>query len=257
MVAASNVVRPQSLPLDQQQPHWQTQPVTTSQQGHMTSGLKSGSSGGESGSGQNRRSCSPRGSTQLEFDTEKLAEMGFTQQQLNDAINAQIETTGSTFSSYADLVSALLERQAGQPTNQTCPQPTRQRCEPASPPPFPIPPCSTDITSCPPRQNQDFRERNCVSAVTSPTTPLPDVSSLRRSLSAPMSRSSESGEESLEEKLERMQDERMCKICMDAEVSVVFLPCGHLSCCANCANGMDFCPMCRAPINEKIRTYLS
>ena len=51
--------------------------------------------------------------------------------------------------------------------------------------------------------------------------------------------------------------ERTCKICMDAEVGVVFLPCGHFSCCAKCAKGIDMCPMCRSPIQEMVRTYLS
>lgn len=258
----SSVVRPQNLPLEQQRPHWHTQPMATSQEeGYVTSGRQSGSTGessstGESGSTQDSHSCSPRGSTALEFNMERLAEMGFTQQQIDDAINAQIEATGSTFPSYAELVSALLERQGGQPTNrETRPQPTRQGCEAASPPPPIIIP--TDITSSLPQENQGYQGRNCISAVTSPTEPVPDKNSLRRSLSAPATRSSESGEESLEEKLERMQEERTCKICMDAEVSVLFLPCGHLSCCALCANGMDLCPMCRAPIQEKIRTYLS
>ena len=185
----------------------------------------------------------------------RLAEMGFTTQQINDAISAQVETTGSNFTSYADLVSALLASQARQVTNQTCESATQEGCQSASPPP----PLMFPSEIPPPRRReiQDFEGRNCVSAVTSPTTPLPDINGLRRSLSEPATRSSESGEESLEEKLERMQEERMCKICMDAEVSVVFLPCGHLSCCAVCANGMDFCPMCRAPIHEKVRTYLS
>lgn len=251
----SNVSRPQNPPLEQQHPQWQTQPMTTSQEeGHVTSGRQSGSTG-ESGSSQDQRSCSPRGSAALEIDRERLAEMGFTTQQINDAISAQVETTGSNFTSYADLVSALLASQARQVTNHTYEPATQEGCQSASPPPplmFPseIPPPRR-------RENQDFEGRNCVSAVTSPTTPLPDINGLRRSLSEPAPRSSESGEESLEEKLERMQEERMCKICMDAEVSVVFLPCGHLSCCAVCANGVDLCPMCRAPIHEKVRTYLS
>lgn len=248
--AVSSVVRPQNLPLEQQPPQWPTRPLTTSsEEGHVTSSQQT-SSTSELGSSQDPRSCSPRGSTALEFDVERLAEMGFTQQQINDAVKAQVEATRSTFSSSAELVSALLENQGRQLTNQTRPQPTRQGCEAASPPPpmvFPF------VSSRP----QDFEGRNCVSVVTSPTTPLPDKSSLRRSFSEPAPWSSESGEESLEEKLERMQEERMCKICMDAEVSVVFLPCGHLSCCAECANGMDLCPMCRAPIQEKIRTFLS
>lgn len=224
----------------------------------MTSGCQTGRtepSGSRSSSEnpQGPRSCSPRGSTTIEFDMEKLAEMGFTQREIQDAIAFQMETTGSNFSTFPELVSALLERQqARSPGCESFPRPTTQEDErPPSPPRLDLP---VGVTS--PRESEDFRERNCLSAVTSPTTLLPERSSLRRTLSAPASRSSES-EESLEEKLERMQEERTCKICMDAEVGVVFLPCGHFSCCAKCAKGVDMCPMCRSPIQEMVRTYLS
>ena len=255
----SNGANLQNPPMEQQHSPWYTQPMTTSsEEGHMTSGRQTCSTE-ESGSRtssetpQGPHSCSPRGSTAIEFDMNKLAEMGFTQRDIQDVITFQLETTGSNFNTFPELVSALLERQqARSPCCVSFPQPTLQEGErPPSPPRLTIP---SGMPS--PRENEDFRERNCLSAVTSPTTPVPNKSSLRRTLSEPASRSSES-EESLEEKLERMQEERTCKICMDAEVGVVFLPCGHFSCCAGCANGMDLCPMCRTPIQEKIRTYLS
>lgn len=250
----SNTGRPQNLPVEQQHPQWSTQSVSNAQQeDHVTTGSQSGSTE-EAGFSQDQRSCSPRGSAALEFDMERLAEMGFTQQQINDAISAQVEATGSNFSSYTELVSALLESQ-GRQSNQTCEQSTQQGCQSASPPPTIIIP--SDVPTLHLQENQYFNGRNCMSAVTSPTTPFPEKYSLRRTFSEPGPCSPESGEESLEEKLERMQEERMCKICMDAEVSVVFLPCGHLSCCAVCATGMRLCPMCRTPIQVQVRAYLS
>ena len=33
----------------------------------------------------------------------------------------------------------------------------------------------------------------------------------------------------------RLKEQKTCKVCMDAEVGVVFLPCGHLVVCVNCA----------------------
>ena len=33
----------------------------------------------------------------------------------------------------------------------------------------------------------------------------------------------------------RLKEQKTCKVCMDAEVGVVFLPCGHLVVCGNCA----------------------
>lgn len=246
--------------MEQQHTPWYAQPMTTSsEEGHMTCGRQTGSAG-ESGSCTSSQTthgpgnCSPRGSAAIEFDMEKLAEMGFTERDINEVLTVQIETTGSPFSTYAELVSALLQRQQARAAGcESFPQSTPQGDErlPASPPLLTIP---QGIAF--PRLNEDFRERNCLSAVTSPTSPAPDKSSLRRTLSAPASRSSES-DESLEERLERMQEERRCKICMDAELGVVFLPCGHLSCCAVCADGVEVCPMCRTPIREKIRTYLS
>ncbi|KAG8175366.1 hypothetical protein JTE90_019714 [Oedothorax gibbosus] len=48
-----------------------------------------------------------------------------------------------------------------------------------------------------------------------------------------------------------------CKICMDEQVGVVFLPCGHLASCPRCAQRISNCPMCRRGITKKVRTYLS
>ncbi|NXU65212.1 BIR protein, partial [Horornis vulcanius] len=39
----------------------------------------------------------------------------------------------------------------------------------------------------------------------------------------------------MEEQLRRLQEERTCKVCMDKEVSIVFIPCGHLVVCKECA----------------------
>ncbi len=54
-----------------------------------------------------------------------------------------------------------------------------------------------------------------------------------------------------------MKDERMCKICMDNEVNIVFLPCGHLVSCQNCAPAIKKCAVCRSLIRGTVRTYLS
>ena len=41
--------------------------------------------------------------------------------------------------------------------------------------------------------------------------------------------------EDLKKEVESLREERSCKICMENEASIVFLPCGHLCSCANCA----------------------
>lgn len=53
---------------------------------------------------------------------------------------------------------------------------------------------------------------------------------------------------STEEKLRRLQEEKLCKICMAKDVSVVFIPCGHLVACKECAQLLNECPLCRKDI---------
>ncbi|NXX83592.1 BIR7B protein, partial [Urocolius indicus] len=62
---------------------------------------------------------------------------------------------------------------------------------------------------------------------------------------------------STEEQLRRLQEERMCKVCMDRDVSVVFVPCGHLVACGECALNLRLCPICRAIIRGTVRTFMS
>lgn len=62
---------------------------------------------------------------------------------------------------------------------------------------------------------------------------------------------------SLEEQLRRLQEERTCKVCMDKEVSIVFIPCGHLVVCQGCAPSLRKCPICRGIIKGTVRTFLS
>lgn len=61
----------------------------------------------------------------------------------------------------------------------------------------------------------------------------------------------------LEEQLRRLQEERTCKVCMDKEVSIVFIPCGHLVVCKDCAPALRKCPICRGTIKGTVRTFLS
>ncbi|OWR52523.1 inhibitor of apoptosis 2 [Danaus plexippus plexippus] len=62
---------------------------------------------------------------------------------------------------------------------------------------------------------------------------------------------------SLQEENRQLKEARMCKVCMDSEVSVVFLPCGHLVSCAGCGAALGACPLCRAPVKALVRAYLA
>lgn len=62
---------------------------------------------------------------------------------------------------------------------------------------------------------------------------------------------------SLEEENRRLKEARLCKVCMDREVAIVFLPCGHLATCVECVPSLVYCPMCRQEIYATVRTFLS
>ena len=56
----------------------------------------------------------------------------------------------------------------------------------------------------------------------------------------------------------RLEDARLCRVCMEAEICFVFIPCGHICTCENCALNGDLknCPICRAKITKRIKTFL-
>ncbi|XP_074654842.1 E3 ubiquitin-protein ligase LRSAM1-like [Tubulanus polymorphus] len=43
-----------------------------------------------------------------------------------------------------------------------------------------------------------------------------------------------------------------CVICMENESNVVFLMCGHVCCCAECAEPVKQCPLCRTVITQRV-----
>lgn len=58
-------------------------------------------------------------------------------------------------------------------------------------------------------------------------------------------------------KLEKLQREKLCKVCMDSDIAIVFIPCGHLVTCKKCSDSLNKCPICCADITQKIKTYCS
>jgi len=100
------------------------------------------------------------------------------------------------------------------------------------------------------------------------TPPTPEVSGCQNApasvtsperteeMSPPAPVTSKSNDD-LESENARLKEQRTCKICMDKEVGVVFLPCGHLCCCVNCAPALKDCPVCRRSIQGTVRTFMS
>ncbi|WP_095210629.1 RING-HC finger protein [Endozoicomonas ascidiicola] len=62
---------------------------------------------------------------------------------------------------------------------------------------------------------------------------------------------------SMAARIQNLKEERLCKICLDKSADIVFVPCGHLVSCIDCAQALRKCPMCRGKIDKAIRTYMS
>ncbi|XP_076658047.1 death-associated inhibitor of apoptosis 1-like [Halictus rubicundus] len=54
-----------------------------------------------------------------------------------------------------------------------------------------------------------------------------------------------------------IDDARMCKICYNEELGVLFLPCRHIVACVKCALGMTTCVICREPVTLTVRAFVS
>ncbi len=46
-----------------------------------------------------------------------------------------------------------------------------------------------------------------------------------------------------------------CCVCLDAAFCVLYLPCSHLCCCAQCSRELSLCPVCRVAIENKLPVY--
>lgn len=44
-----------------------------------------------------------------------------------------------------------------------------------------------------------------------------------------------------------------CKICLDKNIAILFLPCQHMATCGPCAASIISCPICRAPIRYIVK----
>ncbi|CAK1543338.1 unnamed protein product [Leptosia nina] len=47
-----------------------------------------------------------------------------------------------------------------------------------------------------------------------------------------------------------------CRVCMDAAMDTLFLPCRHVVCCENCAPRCNRCPLCRCEIEKLMHIFL-
>ena len=63
--------------------------------------------------------------------------------------------------------------------------------------------------------------------------------------------------ENMKKDLEKLNDKLQCKVCMEEDACIVFIPCGHLISCMDCSPGLHNCAICRIPVKSTIRTYFS
>ncbi|KAK3603524.1 hypothetical protein CHS0354_027940 [Potamilus streckersoni] len=72
-------------------------------------------------------------------------------------------------------------------------------------------------------------------------------------------RNSLSAEElkSMLEQNQELKDQATCKICLDRDACIVFLPCCHMMSCPQCAPALRKCPVCRQLIKGTVRAYIS
>ena len=66
-----------------------------------------------------------------------------------------------------------------------------------------------------------------------------------------------SEEVALEEENRKLKEARTCRVCMDKEINIVFLPCGHLSTCEMCSKSLSHCPICSNVIRGTVKTFLA
>ncbi|RXG68825.1 Baculoviral IAP repeat-containing protein 2 [Armadillidium vulgare] len=75
--------------------------------------------------------------------------------------------------------------------------------------------------------------------------------------SAAVSSNSENLSKNLAMELQRIKENMMCKVCMDKEMDVVFLPCTHMVTCSSCAVALASCPICRRDIQYAFKPIIS
>ncbi|XP_045195482.2 baculoviral IAP repeat-containing protein 7-A-like isoform X1 [Mercenaria mercenaria] len=63
--------------------------------------------------------------------------------------------------------------------------------------------------------------------------------------------------ETLVEENQRLKENQMCKICLDSRADIIFLPCGHMVSCPQCAPALTKCPVCRKTVNGHIKAFFA
>lgn len=90
-----------------------------------------------------------------------------------------------------------------------------------------------------------------------PSPPQTIEQQAKKQQTSEMSETDQREAKSLLEENKHLKDQTLCKICLEEIVSIVFLPCGHLCSCSQCAPALRKCPICRGFIKGTVKTYLT
>ncbi|XP_030375195.1 death-associated inhibitor of apoptosis 2 [Scaptodrosophila lebanonensis] len=180
--------------------------------------------------------------------------LGIAGKVVRNTIERKLSSCGRAYETLDELLHAIFdEAGAGAALEVTEPATADAQAilsEPTAPSPPPPPECCSSTNNKTDTEPTAPLETPCLPAAPSP---MPDIAQATITSRA----RSPNGNISLEEENRQLRDARLCKVCLDDEVGVVFLPCGHLATCNQCAPSVTNCPMCRAPIKGFVRTFLS
>ncbi|XP_050348378.1 E3 ubiquitin-protein ligase XIAP isoform X19 [Nymphalis io] len=167
------------------------------------------------------------------------------------AIVRRLRTTGLPFSSSEALIDAVLDEQLNEEAWSVSPHSQRLARDILAETLRDFAPRSGIIPSTTDEERPDSQASQSDSPVRSPTpsnlsipSNNPSDNSRTENLTSESSNNNHERNASpvsnpkqltLEEENRQLREARMCKVCMDNEVSVVFLPCGHLVSCAGLA----------------------
>lgn len=65
------------------------------------------------------------------------------------------------------------------------------------------------------------------------------------------------GYEALVLEHQMLLEQSLCKVCKDDNATTVFLPCGHMCTCVDCAPAMVKCPICQTFVKGTVKAILS
>jgi len=192
--------------------------------------------------------------------------MGVDLSRVKQAIQYKMRTTGCPFNTVDSLLEAAIEVQHYSEHRQAMEDPNYETVEWSVARPsasnlenlssessswesetteaIPCPAVNLDV---PPPQPEELKE---------PEEPKSPVERTGSSLSSSQS-SDPNRTQALEEEIRRLKEARLCKVCLDEDVSVAYIPCGHIVTCVLCAAALDQCPLCRKNIKGTVRVFFS